>query len=85
MEKNLKKNIYVHVPQKMSIAESLCYVPETNTALQVNCTSIKKMLKKIIFTSVQLQPVGYLPKVLCAAREHTGVYNLVALTPFASN
>ena len=35
MEKNLKKNIkiYVHVPQKMYIAESLCYIPETNTAL----------------------------------------------------
>ena len=42
----------------MYIAESLCYIPETNTA------------------------VGYLPKVLCATREHTGVHNLVGSHSF---
>ena len=49
MEKNLKKKyiyIYVHVPQKMCIAKSLCYILGTNTTLQINCTSIKKYVKK---------------------------------------
>ena len=37
MEKNLKKNVY------MCITESLCYIPETNTALLINCASVKKI------------------------------------------
>ena len=35
MEKNMKKNMYIH------ITESLCCIEEINTALQINSTSIK--------------------------------------------
>ena len=31
----------------MYVAESLCCTPETNTTLQINCTSIKMLLLKL--------------------------------------
>ena len=40
MENNLKKNIHVYI----YTTEALCYIPETNTALQINYTLIKKNL-----------------------------------------
>ena len=45
MEKNLKKNKYIYV--SVYINESLCYIPKTNTTLQINYPSIK-IIKKAI-------------------------------------
>ena len=39
MEKNMEKNDYI------CITESLCHIAEINTALQINYTSIKYILK----------------------------------------
>ena len=49
MKKNMKKNAYI------CITESLCCTAETNTALQINYTSIKSILKnKIVFLFIYL-------------------------------
>ena len=39
--------IYIYI-----VIESLCYKPETNTALQINCTSIGKQKRKYPFFPV---------------------------------
>ena len=47
MKKNLKKNRYMYMYIHILKTESLCYTPETNTTLEINYTSIKKIrLKK---------------------------------------
>ena len=44
-ENNLKKYIYLYVCVCVCVTESLFCVPETNTILQINSTSIKKKRK----------------------------------------
>ena len=47
MEKNLKKIIYICVCIYVGIAESLCYISETNTTLYINYSSIKRGKKEV--------------------------------------
>ena len=35
--------------KRIYITESLCYTPETNTILCINCTLIKKKKKKVLW------------------------------------
>lgn len=49
MKQNLKK-ICIH--KNMYTTESICCTPETNTAMQINYTSILKRIKKKLYLCV---------------------------------
>lgn len=58
MEKNLKR-IYIHIYR----TESLCYTPESNITLEINCISILKECILLKYTYIYTHTIQALKNV----------------------